>query len=475
MLRGAAKAARNPLMNTHRLCLCLALLIAPLAWAAPSEFGYPRLMQGPVIGAVTTDSIPVWVRANGAFECWLVYADNPELDNARESPKVMAAKDDDYTLVLTMDGLAPGTRYYYRVFVREGEASNFGDTPPLQATTAPTVPGRFRVAFGSCARWQEDPVQPIWPVVLGLEPDLFFWTGDNIYGDALDPDILAEEYRRQREVPGLQPLLRSTPQLAVWDDHDYGLNDHDRTNPVKESALEVFKQYWPNGSYGLPDTPGVFFKYAYGGVDFFFLDGRYHRDPNAQKDSKDKTMLGKEQLAWLKAGLKESTAAFKVLVCGSGFNEGKGAGGDSWASCRTERDGLFDYLRDENIGGVLLLSGDTHMGEANAIPWSEHGGYDLYEFVSSPLAQIPSTDGYLRRPEMRLRDSYITAANAGVLDFDFTGDVPTATFNLMTQYGLYAWDPLVIRADELVNGKATAAEKQSGKAKAMDARAAARQ
>ncbi|MFQ5739432.1 MAG: iron-containing alcohol dehydrogenase, partial [Acidobacteriota bacterium] len=67
-----------------------------------------------------------------------------------------------------------------------------------------------------------------------------------------DPDILAEEYRRQREVPRLQPLLRSRPQLAIWDDHDYGLNDSDRTNPVKKEALRVFQQYWANPAYGLP-------------------------------------------------------------------------------------------------------------------------------------------------------------------------------------------------------------------------------
>lgn len=96
-----------------------------------------------------------------------------------------------------------------------------------------------RGAFGSCARVQEHPRQPVWQAVAQGRPVLFFWLGDNVYGDSLHGEILANEYRRQRHVAELQPLLRSVPQLAIWDDHDFGLNDHDRTNPIKETALEV--------------------------------------------------------------------------------------------------------------------------------------------------------------------------------------------------------------------------------------------
>ena len=452
----------------HRVFLAFAATLVTLPALAQSEYGYPRLMQGPMVGAVTEAAIPVWVRASGNFECWLRFADNPDFENPRETEKLTAVKENDYALVLTMEGLEPGTTYYYEVHVKEGVAKNLGGLPAMAATTAPSAPGKFRVAFGSCARVQEDWVQPIWDVVNNLDPDLFFWVGDNIYGDALDSDILAEEYRRQREVWKLQPLLYSVPHLATWDDHDFGLNNHDKTNPIKADALKVFKQYWPNGSYGLENAPGVFFKYAYGGVDFFFLDGRYHRDPNAAEDTPEKTHLGAEQLAWLKQGLKESDAAFKMLISGSGFTSGKGPGGDSWASYLHERNALFDFIRDEEIGGVLLLSGDTHVGECNAIPWSENGGYDFYEFVSSPLAQIPSKDAIGLRPEMRVRDTFNAAANAGVVDFDFTGDVPSVSFNVITQYGNYVWSPVVIRADELVNGQSTAKKKRTMRAGMMD-------
>jgi alkaline phosphatase D len=449
--------------------LAIALTLAAFG-AAAGPVGYPRAMQGPMVGAVTPTEIPVWIRASGPFECWLEYGEDPTLAEPLRTERVTASKDNDYCVVLRMSGLKPATRYHYRVYVHEGIADGFGNFPPFSAQTAPEerFSGRVRVSFGSCSRWREDPVQPIWQAVEDLEPDLFFWIGDNIYGDALDPDILAEEYRRQREVVGLQPLLRTVPHLATWDDHDFGINNSDRTSPVKEGALKVFKQYWANPAFGLPDTPGVFCKYSYGPVDFFFLDGRYYRDPNEAPDIPGKTHLGAAQLAWLKQGLKESGAVFKVLISGSGFNGGKGPGADSWESYLHERTELLNYIRDEEVGGVLLMSGDTHVGELNAIPWSDEGGYDFYELVSSPLAQAPASGNLTRGPMMRLRPAYCEAGNAGLMDFDFSGEVPTVTMNVMTQYGFFAWEPLTIRADELVNGKATAKKKQSKEARDME-------
>ena len=88
-------------------------------------------------------------------------------------------------------------------------------------------------------------------------------------------------------------------------------------------------------------------------------------------------------MTWLKTELTASTAIFKVLVAGSGWNKGKGVGEDSWAAFLHERNKIFDFIRDHEISGVVLLSGDTHVGELNVIPWSETGGYDYYDFGSS--------------------------------------------------------------------------------------------
>jgi len=414
-----------------------------------------------MLGAPDPSSLRVWCRLSGPFEVTFRYANNPLMEGARLAPSEKATAAGDYTVVVQISGLLPGTRYWLEPLIEGDRPKYQGKRAPLVATTAPDGPSRFSVAFGSCARVQEDATQAIWPQVAAAQPDLFLWVGDNVYADTLIPSILAEEYRKQRSVSGLQPVLRSTPQLAIWDDHDFGLNDHDLENPIKASALEVFRRYWANPSYGEPANPGVYFKYGYGGVDFFFLDVRYHRSPYFHPDGANKSLLGARQLAWLKDGLRRSDAAFKVLVSGSGWTSLKGPEGDSWASFLHERDALFDWIRDQKISGALLLSGDTHRGELYAIPWSEKGGYDLYEFVSSPLAQDVSPPLSRDIWEVYVKKPYTGSVNFGRLRFDMTRPDPVLSYELVNVNGELAYRGFTLRASDLVNGVATWKSKAS--------------
>ncbi len=425
------------------------------ASAAINWEGKLRLLNGPMLGWTSPDRATVWVRVAGEHEVRL--ATTPEGGSTEYGPPQRALAENDYCAVLESARLAPGTRYRYRVLFGDTEADYMNEQPPAYLRSAPAGPAEFSIAFGSCARFQVDPVQPIWDGVRNAAPDLFFWLGDNVYIDSVDPVVMSTTYQQQRDVVKAQPVLRNIPQLALWDDHDFCLNDHDRRNPGKVDALRAFKQYFANPSYGEADNPGVYFHYAYGGVDFFMLDVRYYRDPNDAPDGGDKTMLGHRQLEWLKQGLKDSDAPFKVLASGSGFSAAKGPTGDAWSSHMSERNALFDFIRDEGIGGVLLISGDTHVGELNCIPWSERDGYDYYELVSSPLAQPPEKGSWLeRRPEIRLRPVYSRGNNVGMLEFDMTADDPTVTLTLRTIHGQSVfWDPLTLRASELVNGRST--------------------
>lgn len=443
-------------------CMCMLYLWICLSDVAGQDpVGYRRAMQGPMIGAVSEDSALIWGRFSYAFPVQVEYSTKPDFSEALRSETLTARKERDYCLTFRLDGLQPKTRYYYR-FVIDEERDKYRDgKPPWSFQTAPGSASSFRIAFGSCARWQREPEQPIWKVIPEFKPDAFFWLGDNVYADSLDPDILAEELLRQREVPHIQSLLAETPQLAIWDDHDFGLNNHDRTNPMKEGALEVWKRLWPNPAFGLPETPGVFFKYEYGGVDFFFLDGRYYRDPNSLSDDGNKTMLGQEQVEWLKRNLSASRAKFKVLVSGGTWTTSKGEGGDAWSSYQTERDRLFDWIMAEKIGGVILLSGDTHTGELNVARWSERGGYDLYDFVASPLAQEPENGWLFRNVEQRIQLPYDLGPNFGLLDFDMGEEEPTVTLQLITLESKPAWRPVVLKASELQPGVSSWKAKQS--------------
>ncbi len=417
--------------------------------AAP---GYPRLMEGPMVGAVTPGSIVFWGRASGEFDVVVEYSTDPQLATTQKSAPVRAGATNDFTVRVTVEGLAPGTRYYYRMLV-DGIADRYRLTP-FATRTAPAGPAPFRLAFGSCARHQLDAEQPVFRAITAAEPDVFFWLGDNIYADSASEWVFAEDYRRQRSIASTLPLMRSVPQLAIWDDHDFGLNNSDRTSPVRDASLAAFRNYWANPSYGLPDGPGIYFQYAYGGVDFFMLDGRYHRAPNTDPDGPEKSFLGKRQGEWLRESLLASRAPFKVLACGSGWSSEDGPTGDTWGAFITERNALFDFIRDNRIEGVFLISGDTHYGEVNAIPWSERGGYDFYDLVSSPLAQGTGTSFLDGEPELRIRLPYFRTVNFGLLDFAWEPE-PKLTFTLRDVRGDRVYAPLTLTPAELRNGVAT--------------------
>lgn len=434
------------------LLLFGALLLPRTEAAEVSPEGYPRLLQGPMVGTVSDDGFQIWARMSGEYLVSVEWGTTFDLSAVQQTEPILAKASDDYTVVIAVGDLEPDTEYFYRMLVNGEPDRYLKRYPPFKTKTGP-APGTghdFRVAFGSCPRFGEDRVQPIWPRVSELEPDLFLWIGDNIYGDSVNPHVLQEEYRRQRDVDGLQPVLRSVSHLAVWDDHDFGMNNQDSRNPIKEEALAIFKQYWANPSYGLPDTPGVFFRYSYGQVDFFMLDDRYHRDPDVAPQGPDKTMLGARQLEWLQEELGSSSAVFKVLVSGGGWSQAKGDTGDSWAAFVDERNKIFDFIRDNEISGVVLLSGDTHVAELNVIPWSDKGGYDFYDLVSSPLAQ-DTADNWLERRPTRIRPVYFQGSSVGVVDFLFE-PVPRVQYRVFDLTGRSVWKTFEVRADELVNG-----------------------
>ncbi|HKY91364.1 MAG TPA: alkaline phosphatase D family protein [Nevskiaceae bacterium] len=414
--------------------------------------GYPRLMEGPMVGAVTPGSITFWGRASGEYDVVVEYSPDLDFGVTQASAPVRALAAADYTVRVTVADLAPGTRYYYRMLV-DGIPDRYRLTP-FATHTAPDGPVAFRLAFGSCARHQLDAEQVVFRAIAAAEPDLFFWLGDNIYADSASEWVFAEDYRRQRAIASTLPLMRSVPQLAIWDDHDFGLNNSDNTNPVRDASLAAFRNYWANPGYGLADGPGVYFQYAYGGVDFFMLDGRYYRTPNKDPDSPAKTLLGKRQGEWLREVLRASRAPFKVLASGSGWTTEDGPMGDTWAAFLTERNALFDFIRDERIEGVFLLSGDTHFGEVNAIPWSEHGGYDLYDLVSSPLAQATGSSFLEGEPELRIRKPYFRTVNFGLLDFSWDPE-PKVTYTLRDVRGDRVYEPLTLTPAELRNGAST--------------------
>ncbi|MEM9123025.1 MAG: hypothetical protein AAGB03_06845, partial [Pseudomonadota bacterium] len=61
-----------------------------------------------------------------------------------------------------------------------------GDKTPVRADKAPVLaPGATleRIAFASSA--DQDAPQPFWPEIAAIQPDLFIFLGDAVYGDPM--------------------------------------------------------------------------------------------------------------------------------------------------------------------------------------------------------------------------------------------------------------------------------------------------
>ena len=385
-------------------------------------------------GYATQTDVALWLRLDRPgrvkIEYWKV--SDPTSTQERE---VRSGGLDNQTVQVILDGLEPGQEYHYRLSShgREGwrrlSVINGARFRTQQNWQRISPPPDFRVAFGSCAYINDPPIDGhpekpygggfhIFDAIADKAPDLMLWLGDAVYLRSADwgsPAGIYRRYRHARAFPQLRRLLSTTQNYAIWDDHDYGPNDSDRSYVHKGSALRTFKEFWGNPSYGLPDTPGVFGQFSWGDVDFFLLDGRYHRHPSNAADSEDKSQLGIVQFQWLIDALTSSKASFKVVVGGgqflSPFDHYEG-----YAQFGHERDELLGELTKRKIEGVFFLSGDRHHAELVKI--QPDNMYALFDFTSSPLtSRGAGADRELNSP-VRVEGTLIRKKrNFGVLEF----------------------------------------------------------
>lgn len=330
------------------------------------------LTHGPMVGAVEADRARLWVRTDGPREVEVAVVDQEHADAAVLSLVARPEVKDDFTTHFDVEGLRPNTRYR-AFFDVDGEPA----VRSASFRTAPVVgtPGVLRLGFGSCSRGFP---QPIFDVVRAERPDLFLFGGDNHYADSSDLGSHWAELRLALEDPSRAALLRETPTLAIWDDHDFVGNDSHGGSPGGATALRAFEDYWANASLGTAATPGVFSTFTWGDVELFLLDVRTYRSPPGDEDG---SLLGEAQTAWLKERLRASKATFKLLVSGTIWSPSIG---ETWEDVPDAREDLFDFLGRERIGGVVLLAGDLHRSMLRRIHRPE--AYALPEIIASPFA-----------------------------------------------------------------------------------------
>lgn len=420
----------------------------------------PSVRSGPMVGYGEMTETMLWVQTTSAATVQYRYWIEGDRKNASLSKRVNATEESDFIAKVVLTNLKPGTRYEYELILN-GKA--YARSYPLTFVTQSfwewrTEPPAFSVAFGSCAYINDTtadrPGRPyggsyaIFRAIAAKKPDLMLWLGDNWYYREVDyfaESAMRRRVARDRAIAELQPLLGSTHHYAIWDDHDYGPNDADRTYRLRSAALQIFTDYWANQTHGTAETPGVFYRFQWGDVEFFMLDDRYHRSPNRMPETPEKTMFGTAQLSWLKETLLASTATFRVVVNGNQF-----LSHHSYETLRrypSDFQDLIGWIKAQNIPGVIFLSGDRHFAELSMLP--DTSFYPLYDFTSSPLTAGVATE---RRPEenaLLVPGTFVNdTRNFGMLRFDGPAADRRVTLVLYDSTGTQRWSR-VVAASEL--------------------------
>ena len=82
---------------------------------------------------------------------------------------------------------------------------------------------KYIIGFGSCL--DQNAPQPIWDSIKKESINSFIFLGDNVYGDLPSGDLknMQSAYNKQKTM--IPDWLNDIKIEAVWDDHDYGIND----------------------------------------------------------------------------------------------------------------------------------------------------------------------------------------------------------------------------------------------------------
>jgi alkaline phosphatase D len=347
------------------------------------------LTHGPFVGSVSPATASIWIRGCEHDKVAVEYRlSSDDWAQARSTkPRKVSAQQDD-TLTFLLADLQPKTDYTYRMKVN-------GLTEPSIEGEFKTMPedgasGKLTFAMGTDLHFPHFSGSPIIESMAATHPDFSFFIGDNIVVDqALEAPLPNQSqsdyeniYKTSWADNAFKVFRSRNGSFLMWDDHDI-YDDWDLKTAIPYPYARAAYDEYAGAANPAPRTPGgVNYLVKAGDIEFYVLDTRSFRSTRDTPDGPDKTMLGPDQKHDVEDWLATSRARLKFLVSSVWWNDLSRhvATGDPWASYKTERDEIFDFIRRNNVSGVILISGDEH--STMVLKLAPSG---LYEFTPGPL------------------------------------------------------------------------------------------
>ncbi len=460
-------------MVTRRRMLQAAAAIPAGGGVAGFAATRPVLTSSPIAGHFTHESVRLWLQSSRAAAATILYwPDKDKEENARRID-IQLTENSACAVIATIAGLAANTHYRFTVTIDDAPT---GLMRSFRTAPAPGSTADFRVYIGSCAYAEAmspngNPYGDEFHIFDAMAdtvrddrlPHFMLWLGDNLYfrpkglflaeSDVASVARMEARYRDVRGLSMFQKLFAATHHYAIWDDHDFGPNDSDKSFKFKFDALRLFKQYWPNPEMGSTALPGTWTKFAHQDAEFFLLDDRYYRDAENDPPSESKTMFGTAQIAWLKKSLRESRGVFKLVANGSQLLSDHDNGHHSgWHSYATERDAFLAWLAAEKISGLVLLSGDRHNTQVFRL--AQPGAPVIYEFSCSPLtSRLSKLDRRERANPRLVKELVVEKRNFGTLEFSGVGMERKLVARCFDSNGKLLWKKLIASAQTNAMGE----------------------
>lgn len=325
----------------------------------------PAFLHGVASGDPLPDGILLWTRVTpspGALPGSGTGADTPviwEISEDKAFTRVaargtaVARAASDHTVKADVRGLRPATTYWFRFSAPPGGTDGGqGTVSPVGRTrTAPaagaTVPG-IRFGVVSCANWEAGWFSPYRHLADRTDLDAVLHLGDYIYeyasGSYPTQDTVVRPHAPLHEITtladyrlrhgtyktdtDLQTLHATHPVIAIWDDHEFandawsgGAENHaPGTEGSWAARVAAAKQAYFEWMPVRASTEGtVYRRLSFGRLaELHLLDLRSFRSEqasigNGAVDDPERTITGRAQLDWLKAGLTASDARWKLV------------------------------------------------------------------------------------------------------------------------------------------------------------------
>jgi alkaline phosphatase D len=442
------------------------------------------ITHGIASGDVTDQSAIIWARANKDSRMNLMYDTDPGFKNPSfVNTTDIANSTTDYTSMMRLQDLEPGTVYYYNVWfsdpnnitiISNPEYGKFITSPIAGLAEANGLNASSKeitflwggdVGGQMYCRNAQDGGYSIFKPMNSLQPDFFIANGDMIYADGACPqegptytmntttslnqnltwqnipanfdsisnasvdwtnkskvkEIYLDHWRYNRNDPYFKDFLKNTSMYSQWDDHEvindfgsewpywnlFNLNRSGYPNIVDE-GIKAFFHYSPIDTNQSDNN--IYRNFSWGDqMDLFITDARSYRDQNHIVDTSEnnKTLLGQNQLEWLKQHLSNSNATWKIvsndvpisIPTGSnasilgrdGWADGNETDFSTYTGFERELTDLLTFVDDQNIENIVFITTDVHFPAFIKYEKDLNGDGDtviIHELVSGPLSAI---------------------------------------------------------------------------------------